>query len=147
MKKVLNISFFYFILAMIMGVFYREFTKFTGFVGNTSLAYIHGHLMVLGTILYLVIALFAKQTNLLKEKYFNTFIVLNNSSLLLLTIMFLIRGIFQVRDISLTLIADKAISGIAGISHICLALSIGILLYMIRNVMLNNEKEQNKSIN
>lgn len=140
MKKVLNISFFYFILAMIMGVFYREFTKFTGFVGNTSLAYIHGHLMVLGTILYLVIALFAKQTNLLKEKYFNTFIVLNNSSLLLLTIMFLIRGIFQVRDISLTLIADKAISGIAGISHICLALSIGILLYMIRNVMLNDEK-------
>lgn len=140
MKKVLNISFFYFILAMIMGVFYREFTKFTGFVGNTSLAYIHGHLMVLGTILYLVIALFAKQTNLLKEKFFNTFIVLNNSSLLLLTIMFLIRGIFQVRDISLTLIADKAISGIAGISHICLALSIGILLYMIRNVMLNNEK-------
>lgn len=140
MKKVLNISFFYFILAMIMGVFYREFTKFTGFVGNTSLAYIHGHLMVLGTILYLVIALFAKQTNLLKEKFFNTFIVLNNSSLLLLTIMFLIRGIFQVRDISLTLIADKAISGIAGISHICLALSIGILLYMIRNVMLNDEK-------
>ena len=140
MKKVLNISFFYFILAMIMGVFYREFTKFTGFVGNTSLAYIHGHLMVLGTILYLIIALFAKQTNLLKEKYFNTFIVLNNSSLLLLTIMFLIRGIFQVRDISLTLVLDKAISGIAGISHICLALSIGILLYMIRNVMLNNEK-------
>lgn len=140
MKKVLNISFFYFILAMIMGVFYREFTKFTGFVGNTSLAYIHGHLMVLGTILYLVIALFAKQTNLLKEKFFNTFIVLNNSSLLLLTIMFLIRGIFQVRDISLTLIADKAISGIAGISHICLALSIGILLYMIRNVMINDEK-------
>lgn len=140
MKKVLNISFFYFILAMIMGVFYREFTKFTGFVGNTSLAYIHAHLMVLGTILYLVIALFAKQTNLLKEKFFNTFIVLNNSSLLLLTIMFLIRGIFQVRDISLTLIADKAISGIAGISHICLALSIGILLYMIRNVMLNDEK-------
>ena len=140
MKKVLNISLFYFILAMIMGVFYREFTKFTGFVGNTSLAYIHGHLMVLGTILYLVIALFAKQTNLLKEKFFNTFIVLNNSSLLLLTIMFLIRGIFQVRDISLTLIADKAISGIAGISHICLALSIGILLYMIRNVMLNDEK-------
>ena len=31
MKKLINISFIYFILAMVCGVFYREFTKFFNF--------------------------------------------------------------------------------------------------------------------
>ena len=37
MKKILNISFIYFLLAMIGGVFYREFTKIIGFTGQTTL--------------------------------------------------------------------------------------------------------------
>lgn len=33
MKKLLNTSFGYMIAGLAAGVFYREFTKFTGFVG------------------------------------------------------------------------------------------------------------------
>ena len=38
MKKLINTSFVYFILAMIAGVFYREFTKFYNFTEKTTLS-------------------------------------------------------------------------------------------------------------
>ena len=44
MKKILNTSMIYFILAAAAGVFYREFTKFNGYTGETALSYVHTHL-------------------------------------------------------------------------------------------------------
>ena len=37
MKKTVNLAFFYAIMAMVGGVFYREFTKYSGFEGRTAL--------------------------------------------------------------------------------------------------------------
>ena len=48
MKKLINTSFLYLILALAAGVFYREFTKFNSFTGKTTLAVVHTHLFVLG---------------------------------------------------------------------------------------------------
>ena len=48
MKKYLNISFIYAIAAMAGGVFYREFTKFSGYTGVTALSKVHPHLFLLG---------------------------------------------------------------------------------------------------
>ena len=36
MKKYINLSFIYAMAAIVCGVFYREFTKFTGFTGKTA---------------------------------------------------------------------------------------------------------------
>ena len=33
----------YAVIAMALGVFYREFTKFSGFAGRTSLSFLHTH--------------------------------------------------------------------------------------------------------
>ena len=56
MKKLWNLAFGYFLAAMAGGVFYREFTKYFGFTGETALGYLHVHLLVLGTVLFLFLA-------------------------------------------------------------------------------------------
>ena len=41
MKRYANTAVVYAVIAMIFGVFYREFTKFNGFEGQTVLSAIH----------------------------------------------------------------------------------------------------------
>ena len=73
MKKYINISFIYALAAMACGVFYREFTKFNGFSGKTTLAFTHLHFFVLGTVLFLIIAVFSRITDIEKQKSFTSF--------------------------------------------------------------------------
>lgn len=61
MKKLLNTAFIYALAAMAGGVFYREFTKFNGFSGRTALGLVHTHLFLLGTMFFLLAALFSKE--------------------------------------------------------------------------------------
>lgn len=78
MKKYINISFIYVMTAIACGVFYREFTKFLGFSGKTTLAFTHLHFFVLGTIMFLLIAIFSSITNLSQQKQFSRFMLLYN---------------------------------------------------------------------
>lgn len=137
MKKMIRIAFFYVILALIGGVFYREFTKFNGFTGVTVLADVHVHLMVLGVFMFMILALFVKNLPLLKEKRFSQFMVIYNIGLLLTVIMMVIRGMTQVLTMTLTSVMSAAISGIAGIGHILLG--IGLILLMITLLKVTQE--------
>ena len=58
MKKLINTAMIYMILALVMGVFYREFTKFYQFTGITTLSVIHTHLFILGDSLLYIISLY-----------------------------------------------------------------------------------------
>lgn len=49
-RKYLSTAFIYAVIAMVWGVFYREFTKFAGFSGKTALSVIHVHYFALGMI-------------------------------------------------------------------------------------------------
>ena len=60
MKRYLNTSLVYAILAMVGGVFYREFTKFNGFTGKTTLAVVHTHYFLLGMLFFLLLLLLEK---------------------------------------------------------------------------------------
>lgn len=93
MRKMLNLSLLYFILAMVCGVFYREFTKINGYEGRTALAFAHVHFMVLGMTLFLILALFAKSGGLTEQRSFRIFLVLYNIGLPLMVVMLIIRGI------------------------------------------------------
>ena len=42
-KRYANLALIYAVIAMIFGVFYREFTKFQHFTGQTNLSVIHTH--------------------------------------------------------------------------------------------------------
>lgn len=140
MKKTLQASMIFTILALICGVFYREFTKFLNFQGTTALAFTHVHFFVLGTLLFLILTLFCILTPLEKEKQFQRFIVLYSISLPFMVLMMLIRGVIQVQGVVLSSSIDAMISGIAGISHIMVGSCFLLLFLALKNAVAQVQK-------
>ena len=133
MKKLINTSMIYFILAMVAGVFYREFTKLQQFTEQTTLSVLHTHLLILGMVMFLIIAIFGHLNHqFIEEKNFKRFYVLYNIALPLMTIMMLVRGIFQVLNTPLTLAMNASISGIAGVSHILITIAFFMLFSALK---------------
>lgn len=137
MKKYLNISLIYAVVALICGVFYREFTKWNGYNEVTTLGKAHVHLLVMGMIVFMMVALFSIHQELEKCKIFRVFIWIYNIGLLITTVMMVVRGITQVMNTSLSHGADAAISGIAGIGHILTGVGIVLLLISLKKTSEN----------
>lgn len=135
MKKIMNASLIYFVLAMAGGVFYREFTKWNGYTEPTTLGVLHVHLLVMGTIMFLLIALFAKVTDLEKNSLFKKFFVLYNVALPFMVVMMLIRGIVQVLAIDLGKMGNGMLSGFAGLSHIAMMTALLMFLVAVKREM------------
>lgn len=132
MKKSLNYALAYAILALCGGVFYREFTRFNDFSGATALGKIHTHFFLLGMVMYLIIALFARHYDLYSMKTFKAFRGIYNTGVPMTGIMLGLRGFFDVLPEKLTEGADKAISGIAGIGHVLTGVGIILLLVSLK---------------
>ena len=128
MKKCLNASLIYAIAALAGGVFYREFTKINGFTGETALGKVHTHLFMLGMVVFLIAALFARGRSLEKEKTFRSFMIVYNIGVPLAVVMMTVRGVTQVLGAELSKGADASISGMAGIGHILTGA--GIILFL-----------------
>lgn len=133
MKKYVHYSFIYAIAAMAGGVFYREFTKWNGFSGVTALGKVHTHLFLLGMIVFMIVALFVKNSTLDMQKPFRFFLYIYNIGVPLTAVMMIIRGIPQVLGIPLSSGIDAAISGIAGIGHILTGAGIILLLTALKS--------------
>lgn len=132
MKKCLNYALAYAILAMVGGVFYREFTKFNNFTGNTALGKVHTHFFMLGMFVYLIIALFMRGNDFSGEKLFKVFRAVYNTGVPLTGIMLGVRGVTEVLGLELSKGADAAISGIAGIGHIITGAGIVLLIVTLK---------------
>ena len=132
MKKYLNISLIYAVIALAGGVFYREFTKLNGYTGVTALGKVHTHLFILGTVMFLIIALFSKHNNLDNCKLFRVFLWIYNAGVSLTAIMFVVRGIMQVLNVALSTGASASISGVAGIGHILTGIGIIMLIVALK---------------
>ena len=131
-KKYLNISFIYAIAAMIGGIFYREFTKWNGYHEVSPLGKVHVHLFMMGMMFFLIVALFAKNQELQKQKTFRIFLWVYNIGLPITIIMMVLRGITQILPISLSMAANAMISGIAGIGHVLTGSGIVLLLLSLK---------------
>lgn len=129
MKRYLNLSIFYAVLAMVFGVFYREFTKWFGFTGDTSLSVMHTHYFVLGTIFFLLLLVLEKNFSFTTPCTRKVMIVYH-VGLNLTSIMFLARGVLQVLGTELSSAVNASISGFAGIGHILLG--VGMILTLLR---------------
>lgn len=142
MKKSINYALCYAVLAMIGGVFYREFTKFNDFEGITALSKVHTHFFALGMIMYLIIALFARYYDLYGERLFKVFRAVYNVGVPLTGIMLGVRGVFDVLGTELSKGANAAISGIAGIGHILTGVGIVLLLISLKKCADTSDKEK-----
>ena len=132
MKKYLNIALYYAIAAAVGGVFYREFTKAYQYTGVTALGKVHVHLFILGMIMFLIVALFKQNYELEEQKTFRIFMILYNIGLPLTAVMFIVRGVPQVMNLSLSAGMNGMISGIAGIGHILLGTGIILVLVSLK---------------
>ncbi|MDD6502170.1 MAG: DUF2871 domain-containing protein [Oscillospiraceae bacterium] len=133
MRKCLDFSLTYAVTAMVCGVFYREFTKYQDFTGVTALGKVHGHLFLLGMVMFLIVALFAMHWNLDGQKKFRWFLRTYNIGVPLTAAMLLVRGVTQVLGLPLTTGASAAMSGIAGIGHILTGVGLILLLLALRD--------------
>lgn len=134
MKRYMNMALLYAVLAMVGGVFYREFTKFNGFTAKTTLSVVHTHYFLLGMVVFLL---------LLLEKSFaftgaktGRVLAVYHVGLNLTAVMLVVRGVVQVMGEELSSAMSAAISGIAGIGHILLGVSLVLLLLQIKRGVL-----------
>ena len=131
MKRYMNMALLYAVLAMVGGVFYREFTKINGFTAKTTLAVVHTHYFLLGMVFFLLLVLLEKSFSFTGPKT-GRVLAVYHIGLNLTVVMFVVRGIVQVLGTALSAGMDAAISGIAGIGHILLGISMVLLLMQIR---------------
>jgi hypothetical protein len=141
MKKLIYRSFLYAMLALAGGVFYREFTRWNGFTGRTSLAFVHLHLFVLGALLLLISVLFSGSLPLLEMKRFRIFLKLHTIGLPYMVIMMLVRGVMQVSCVNISGGLDAAVSGIAGLGHIILGTSLVYFYLALRDALSHEPKK------
>ena len=127
----MNAALLYAIFAMVGGVFYREFTKFQGFTGKTTLSVVHTHYFLLGMVFFLMLLLLEKNFSFTGAKTDRTVLVYH-IGLNLTSVMFVLRGIVQVLGTQLSSGMNAAISGIAGIGHILLGISLVLLLIHVK---------------
>lgn len=140
MKKYAISAFIYTILATIGGVFYREFTKAFDFTGRTTLGFVHTHYLALGLLFFLLLLILEKLFSFSNKKTKYLFISYH-IGLNLTCIMLIVRGIFQVLQTSLSNGMNQMISGIAGIGHIILGVSLILFILQIMISIIHAEKK------
>ena len=134
MKRYMNASLLYALLAMVGGVFYREFTKFNGFTARTALGVVHTHYFLLGMVFFLLLLLLEKSfsfTGAKTKRALTTYHIGLNMT----AVMLVVRGIPQVLGTPLSAEMTASISGVAGIGHILLGVSMVMLLLQIRRAV------------
>lgn len=134
MKRYCNCALLYAILAMVGGVFYREFTKFNGFTAKTTLSVVHTHYFLLGMVLFLLLLLLEKNFSFTTPKT-GRVLAVYHTGLNLTAVMLVVRGVAQVLGTPLSAAMSAAISGMAGIGHVLLGVSLVLLLLQIRRAV------------
>ncbi|MBF7019588.1 DUF2871 domain-containing protein [Staphylococcus sp. 18_1_E_LY] len=120
MKKLMYSSVLYTILGLLSGLFYREMTKAENFSDFSQLNIVHTHLLVLGTIMFLIFMVIEAQFKLTKnKKLFNSFFYIYHLGLLVTVAMQFVNGISTIKQLSVS----PAIAGIAGLGHILLSIA------------------------
>ena len=131
MKRYLNAALTYAVLAMAGGVFYREFTKFNGFDSRTALGVVHTHYFMLGMVFFLLLLVLEKTFSFTSAKT-GRVLAVYHVGLNLTAVMLAVRGVTQVLGTELSSGMSAAISGMAGIGHILLGVSLVLLLLQIK---------------
>lgn len=135
MKRYINAALLYTIFAMAGGVFYREFTKFNGFTAKTTLSVVHTHYFLLGMAFFLLLLLLEKSFSFTNAKT-GRILAVYHIGLNLTAVMLVVRGVTQVLAPALSSGMSAAISGVAGMGHILLGVSMVLLLVQIRRSVL-----------
>lgn len=120
MRKLLAAAAVYAALGLTSGLFYREYTKINGFTGETQLAVVHTHLLVLGMLTMLVVLALHAALDIDGSRSFSWFFTTWNAGLLLTAAAMTVHGVLQVGAATEM---SPAIPGLAGLGHILLTVA------------------------
>lgn len=127
MNKLVRVSMVYMILGLSFGVYYREFTKLTGFTGKTQLSVLHTHTLILGMFFFLIVLLLEKNFKIMEQKHAGKFYLFYNIGLGITLLMLLVHGTMMVLGYE----DSAAISGIAGLGHIIMTVGLGFFFHSL----------------
>lgn len=115
MKKLYISALVWMIIGLAAGLFYRTYAQqIMNFNGDTQLAVLHTHTLVLGMVFFLIALCLEKLFTLSDTKWFNLFFWHYTAGLALTCAMMLVIGIMQVNGMH----SNGMIDGIAGLGHI-----------------------------
>lgn len=130
-KRYANYALAYALAAMAGGVFYREFTKFQQFTGKTTLSVVHTHYFLLGMFFFLLLMLAEKSLSFSSSRAAKA-VVTYQAGLNITALGLLARGLTQVWGTALSRGMDASLSGVSGIGHILMGVSLVLILLDIR---------------
>jgi hypothetical protein len=130
----------YAILAMLGGVFFREWTKALGFTGETTLAVLHTHYFAMGMVVFLLLALLQNAFPFMARRGVRTALVGYHAGLNVTVLGLLLRGLAQTTGTVLPRALDASLSGLSGLGHLTLGVSLTVLLLAAGKAA--REKEQ-----
>lgn len=132
MKKLYYAALLYTILGLAGGLFYRTLTHANDFTGDTQLAVVHTHFLVLGMVFFLIVILFERVFALSQYKLFNWFFWTYNVGLVW-TASFMV---FNGTNTVLGNAVSPAVAGMSGIGHILLTVALILFFVCLRPVLL-----------
>ena len=127
MKKLYYTSFFYAVLGLVAGIFYREVTKHSEFTGSTVLVALHTHILVLGFMFFIIVLTLSKLFHVHEAKSFGAWYIVYNIGLLMTIGTMATRGMLQINGEDISFLPH-----IAGLGHAILGAGIIWLLILLR---------------
>lgn len=117
-------------LAMAGGVFFREYTKFLGVRGETTLSLLHVHYFTLGMAFFLL--LFVIEAMGRSPRGEAKPLCLYEWGLNITALGLFLRGLSQARGCALSRTVDYGLSGLSGIGHVLLGVGMIWWLWKLR---------------
>lgn len=116
-------------IGLASGLFYRELTKLNDFTGQTQLAVVHTHTLVLGTLMLLLLLGLNAALRLDLDRRFRWGILTWNIGLTLTAGGMLVKGVLQV--LGKAAADGPAIAGVSGLGHIVLTVAFVLVFLAI----------------
>ncbi|OEH86680.1 hypothetical protein BHU72_10565 [Desulfuribacillus stibiiarsenatis] len=111
----------YMVLGLCSGLFYREYTKFHNYYGDTNLSVMHTHALTLGFLFFLIVICLEVTIRISRYKGFEAFFLYYNLGLIITILHLGWRGLLQIWGTTLN------IAHVAGFGHFLL--SIGLIMF------------------
>lgn len=129
LKSLYDMSLTFLIMGFAGGVFYREFTKYNSFTGNTHLGKVHVHTIILGFVVTMLLFLIIRNQGDITKNILKPFKIYV-AGLVLTVCNMMVYGIYDVLGEGKDLISTPMLAGFAGIGHILL--SVGLVWVLLK---------------
>lgn len=137
MRRLLYSFLFYMIIGLLSGFYYRELTKAHHFTGDTQLALVHTHTLILGMFMFLLLLPLEKVFKLSSYYLFNWFFIVYHLGVIVTIGMMTYKGTLQVIGAKYS---PEALAGFAGIGHTGMLAGLLLLFFLLRQAIITEPK-------